>query len=512
MRKKIKSQSSDQLFLLIRAGRLIEARTLGEKLAKSRPQDCRLLNMLGTVHGRLGEFAQAESCYHTLTKLEPKSYEHNYYMGLSLIMQGKLKEAVAHIESALNLKPDFAEGHMQMGCLCRDLGHHQMAIEYFQKALHLTPGLVEAAIFLTNLLVFNGQFDAALTCLDRALHYQPDHQEAIAAKALLLEKLGDTKAAMACLRQSLNAPSPTPGLAIAYAALAPGQQQIPAAQEILRQVLSHRNLAPSQRQELHFALGRLCDKAGAYDSAFEQYRSANTLNRVPYKIDALLAHADRVMQIFDQTNIPDAAPTDKYYPTPIFIVGMPRSGTSLLEAILSSHPDVAAGGELKTLPEMQHDIPRLLHRSAPYPECITDVTSEELTLLAMRYREHITELAQGRRYVTDKLPGNYERIGLIIKLFPEARIIHIQRDPRDTCLSCYFQNFGPTHAYSTDLQDLGRVYQLYLRYMDYWRTHCPDAWIDIRYELLVARAESVTRELPPSVRIVVASLDHCNRS
>ena len=484
-----------QVVRLLHAGRLTEARALATRLAKSWPKQPQLLSLLGTIHGRLGEFSQAESCYRTLAARDPRSHEHHYYLGMSLIMQGRLREAVPPFADMLRLRPGFAEGHMQMGCLLRDLGHHQRATEHFEEALRLNPALTDAAVFLANLKVFQGHFEAALGWLDHALQRQADHQEAIAAKALLLEKLGDTAAAMACLQPSLNMPVPSPGLAIAYATLAPGQQQIPAAQTLLRRVLSRQDLAPSQRQELHFALARLCDKAGAYDAAFEQYRAANALNRVPSNVAALRAQAERVMQLFDEVKLPDLPRVGKDSPRPVFIIGMPRSGTSLLETILACHPDVAAGGELETLPEIQRDMPALLGRSGSYPDCLHGITAAELGDLATRYREHIAGLAQGRRYITDKLPGNYERLGLIIKLFPEARIIHMQRDPRDTCLSCYFQNFGHTHPYSTDLRALGEVYELYQRYLDYWRGRLPDAWLDIRYELLVAQPETVLRRL-----------------
>ncbi len=208
-----------QLLELFQAGRLIEARALGQQLGKSLSKHPQLLNLLGAIHGRLGEFAQAESCYRTLCSLEPKSHEYRYYLGMALIMQGRLQEAVAPFMEMLRLQPEFAQGHMQMGCLLRDLGHHDAAIRHFEQALRLNPALADAAVFLANLLVFRGQFDPALRWLDRALQLRPDHQDALAAKALLLEKRGEPAAAWACIQPALAAPVPSPGLAIAYATL-----------------------------------------------------------------------------------------------------------------------------------------------------------------------------------------------------------------------------------------------------------------------------------------------------
>lgn len=495
MENNTKHLESGQLFRLLQAGHLSDARKLATHLIKSSPTDITLLRSLGTILGRLGEFQQAESCYRTLAALQTKSHEHHFYLGISLIMQGKLQEAVDPFREMLHLKPEFAEGHMQMGCLLRDLGHYRPAIKHLKHALDLNPELADAAVFLANLLVFQGQIDTALAWLDHALSRRPDHQDAIAAKALALEKLGDSAGAMACLQPSLDTTSPSPGIAIAYATLAPSQQQIASAQNLLQRLLNRQDLIPSQRQELLFSLARLLDKVGSYDSAFQQYSAANRLSRLPNNVNVLRAEAEQLMRGFEELTLPDIHLAENGAPTPIFIVGMPRSGTSLLETILACHPDVEAGGELDLLPQIVRDIPKMLNSTETYPACLYGVTNTELDLIASRYQERMTELAQGSLYVTDKLPTNYKHLGLILKLFPQARIIHMQRDPRDTCLSCFFQNFGDTHIYSSDLLSISEVYKLYKHYISFWQRRFPDSWLNLRYETLVTHTRESIRDV-----------------
>lgn len=487
-----------ELARLFQAGRLAEARTLGKRLLAAMPRQPQVLAMLGAIHGQLGEFADAEACYRALVSAEPRDAMHFCYLGLALVMQQRLPEAVPVFARMLQLRPDFAEGQMQMGCLLRDLGRHDAAADHFERALQLAPGLAEAAVFLGNLRVFQGRMDDALTCYEQALKHRPGHPDAVAGKALLLERRGDKEAAWTLLQPPVAQGDVTPNLAIAYALLASKFDAEAQARTLLQGVLARGGLAPSQQQELHFALGKLCDRGGDYATAFQHYAAGNRLTQLPIDVPGMRAKAERIKRVFADPHVPAAAPLTNGGPIPIFIVGMPRSGTSLVEQILATHPEVAAGGELEALPVIEHAAMEIPGRAGPYPECLTGAAAEDIAGLAQRYRAAIADIAQaagGARFVTDKLPPNYERLGLIQRLFPDARIIHTRRDPRDTCLSCFFQNFGNTHSYSTSLRALSEVYGIYRDLMAHWRATLAMPILDVDYEAVVAAPEANVRRL-----------------
>lgn len=485
------------LLRLIHANRIPEARALGMRLRESVPKSREVLSMLGAIHGQLGEFVQAESCYRALVAIEPRSVRHRSHLGLglSLVMQGRLVEALEPFDAMLKLQPGYAEGHLQMGCLLRDLGHHDAAIRHLKRAIELSPVLVEAAVYLANILIYQGKMSEALRLCDLALVTRPGFPEAIASKALILEKQGQQDQAWGCVSAADLDTATTSGIAIVYARLASRFGQADRARSVLERFLSRSSWAPSQRCELHFALAGLLDRAGDYDAAFAHYRTANSLSPHRFDPDGLRRKTEEIIRFFSEESLPAAHAAPQGSPVPLFIVGMPRSGTSLVEQILASHPDVRGAGELENLEDLERRAPQILGRTGSYPGCLSGVTAEAMATLARPYLDAIGSLSQGARYVTDKLPGNYERLGLIEKLFPDARIIHLVRDPRDTCLSCYFQNFGKNLTYSSDLQALGEVYRIYERLMDHWRSTLSIGILDIRYEALVTSPEPEVRRL-----------------
>ncbi len=368
-------------------------------------------------------------------------------------------------------------------------------MEHLRKALQLSPMLHDAAVFLANILIFRGDMDEALGFCDRVLVSAPGHPEASASKALILEKQGQRDAAWECLTPIVAGNAVTPGAAIIYAKLAPKYGSADRAMALLNSMLSRASWAPSQRQEMLFALGDLNDEAGNYDAAFTHYRSANSL--YPHRLDmqALWNKAENIIKIFSNKNISAANQAPDGTPTPIFIVGMPRSGSSLVEQILANHPDVAAAGELVVLEDVERRAADMMGNRGGYPECLSGASPSEMTDLAGCYLDVITDIAKGARFVTDKLPANYERLGLIEKLFPNALIVHTTRHPLDTCLSCYFQNFGNTHTYSSSLRALGEVYRIYERLMAHWHETLSIGILDVSYEALVSDPERAVRTM-----------------
>ncbi len=244
---------------------------------------------------------------------------------------------------------------------------------------------------------------------------------------------------------------------------------------------------------MEFALGDLHDDLGEYDAAFRHYQSANRARPEPFDSAAHQAQVEAIRATAGRSLLDRPRPTADSAPIPIFIVGMPRSGTSLIEQILASHPEVHGGGEL---PYLGEQVDALCQATAsPYPQCLVRADAGQLEELGRKYRQQLRELAKARPFATDKLPHNFFYLGLIRAAIPNARIIHCLRDPLDTCLSIYFHNFNSNHPYARDLASLGQYYQGYLSLMEHWRALPGIDMYDVRYEDLIHDQEPITRAL-----------------
>jgi len=249
---------------------------------------------------------------------------------------------------------------------------------------------------------------------------------------------------------------------------------------------------------LHFELGRLLDAAGDYDRAFAYIRQGNKLVRSTFNPAGYAGFVDEAIATFNQDFLRRAPRAQHAADHLIFIVGMPRSGTTLIEQILDSHPQVFGCGELQDIGIIANRLPDAQGAEHPYPRGVVFLNEETCTQLAQQYLQRVKALSGGADFVTDKMPENFQFLGLIALLFPGAKVIHSLRDPIDTCLSCYFQNFrfqDSALGFSTDLGHLGSYYKQYQRLMAHWRATLDIAMLEVNYEALVADQETVTRQM-----------------
>jgi hypothetical protein len=265
--------------------------------------------------------------------------------------------------------------------------------------------------------------------------------------------------------------------------------------ERIEQLTSSTNTPPQVRQALHFAAGEFLDRQEKYDAAFEHFHRANALSGLRFDASAHAAHIDGLIRAYSAEAMKALPRATHGSQRPVFIVGMPRSGTSLVEQILSSHPAVFGAGELNDVNALAAQLPEHLHTRQPYPACLGELTGARLDTLAAGYLRRLQDLDAQASRVTDKMPHNYLHLGLINLLFPEARVIHCTRDPRDTCLSIYFQSFSPAHSYATNLANLGFYFREYLRLMEHWRRVLEVRMMEVNYEELVADVEGVSRRM-----------------
>jgi tetratricopeptide (TPR) repeat protein len=419
-------------------------------------RDVEALLGLGNVLREMGQRREAVPLFEQAIQVDPGRVDTHWYLGSVLFELRRVREAAASYARALALKPDYAPAHLSMGLVLRQQRRPTEAEASCQAALAIDPNYVEALAFLGELRADRGRFSEAEELFQRTIAIQPDLASAyfsIATHRKMSREDGDwLKGAEALL-----------------------ERRLPLAQEI----------------SLHYALGKYFDDVGQYERAFENYRLANQLAKRQgpvYDRAPLVERVDQIMRSCDPAFLQRSAGQGSNSEQPVFIVGMPRSGTSLAEQILASHPAVVGAGEL----------PFWNGAFSAYRKAEVQglLDAQLIAELAADYLARLAAESDGGLRVVDKMPANFFYAGLIHAAFPRARIIHMQRHPIDTCLSIYFQHFFGMGPFANDLDDLAHYYGQYLRIMNHWRALLPaTALLEVPYEALIENQEGWSRRM-----------------
>lgn len=404
---------------------------------------------LGNAYKALGLFDKAIAAFHQAVKLDPEFHAAYCNLGNTFLEQGDLDNAIASYRKAILLKAGFAEAHGYLGVALQGIGQFDEAMDHYQQAVAINPLNADAYSGLASLYIDLGRFEDAQVALAKTLELQPLHPTALTTFTRL-QKM--TLADVEWLNKALSL--------TAQAGSA---------------------LSAKDRINLQFGIGKYYDDTGQHDLAFAAYQQGNMLQRqreggfdradFSRMVDTLIAvyTAEALAQNRDGTS-----PSQH----PVLIVGLPRSGTSLIEQIIASHPDAAGAGELSFW-ETTANANLSAVRSGEYD-------TEFIVATAAAYERLLRQCSPEAARVVDKMPHNFLWLGLINAIFPQARIIHAQRNPVDTCLSIYFQSLVPYHSYGTDLDDLAFYYREYARLMQHWRAVFPaDRYCEVPYEALV---------------------------
>jgi tetratricopeptide (TPR) repeat protein len=472
---------------------------LFEKALELQPDYPDALNSRGVVLRRAGRHEEAAAAYRRAVELQPDHLNALNNLGNVLAHLGQAEEAVSVFKRALALKPELAEAHSNLGAALRAHGQAEEAVAELRQAVSLKPDFPEALNNLGAALRSLGRPGEAVAVLRRAIELKPDFIEAWANLANVQEELGETAEALATVRRAL-AIDPTSAHAwhtlSGLKTFAADDPDIPAMEAALA-TAEARDLR-DDRINLGFALGKAWMDLRDPDRAFEYLNTANRLRRATfdYDVEAEARGFDEIAKVFTPELMQRLAGTGDASELPIFVLGMPRSGTTLVEQILASHPVVHGAGELKVLEETliaaagRGDIGPL------YPYMAQTLTPAALAKLGRAYVDQVAALAPGKERVVDKMPANFRLAGLIHLMLPNARIIHCRRDPVDTCLSCYAQNFAVGQRFTFDLRELGLYYRAYERLMAHWRTVLPpDRFLEVDYEEVVDDLEGQARRL-----------------
>lgn len=425
---------------------------------------------LGAILERQGKLAEALTQLQEAIRLAPGHAQARNDLGGALIATGQPADAESHLQEAIRLRPNFAEAHNNLGVAQRDQNRIDAAIASFQEALRLNPGYPKARNNLGYVLEVQGKLAEAVAEFQEVVRTDP-------ANGMALFSLSRLAAAGHCQFSA---------------------EQVRGAEELLaRPATSREDLC-----RLHFALAWAYDKPGTYEQAFAHCRRANDLRKEldrhrtpPFDAAALHEFIDRLIATYTPAYFVGVRSFGLDSELPIFVIGMPRSGTTLAEQILASHPDVHGAGELTDLGQLVERLPKRLGVSEPYPDCAMGLDATHARDLGETYLANLRRLGGGAARVVDKMPFNFLHLGMIATLFPRARIIHCRRDPADTCLSCYFQNFGGGHAFALELTSLGQYYRQYDRLMLHWAQVLPMPIFELRYEELTSDQHVVSRRL-----------------
>lgn len=373
-------------------------------------------------------------------------------------------------------------------------GDHEHAVSLLHQALNLRPGDFSTLYHLGVSLHSLGDTEQAPVHLERALIIKPGNTQTLMALALLAETRGHPEAAQGYYRKVL-ARDPANGRAWHALALLKSWNVADPDIQSMRHAFNDGKTVPGDRVPIGFALGRVFDTLAQHDEAFQWYCAANQQQGQAQVYDHFSQREffGRHKRGQRQADLEHLAGDALGSNTPIFVLGMPRSGTSLVEQILASHPQVMGAGEVEYTRVLVEACEA--HTERAFPLGLGDLPAGVMADAGSRYLARLLQHAGGAPRVVDKLPHNFLRVGLLATLFPHAHFILCERDPADVCLSIYQQNFSSAHAYACDLEDLGNYYRLYADLMNHWQQQCPERLHRVRYELLLNDTETQLRQL-----------------
>lgn len=481
---------------LQRQGRLDAAAEVYVQLLEAQPDHAPALHYLGLARFQQGRLPEAERLIGRSLQLEPNNANAWSDLGMTRIRADTPEKSLQSLENALALAPEHPDALNNMAQALRRLGRFEQARPLLERLVALRPGSGGAHYALADTKYKSNDVSGAIESYQTAIRLDPDDRRARTGLGDAYESAGRFKEAkmqyLAALRREPDAVLPLARLLQLREGKVDAQLVTNAA------ALADSDQVPEEgRIRLNIALAYFYDREEQYEEAFRRLRAGYDAQsrHQPFDADGFTRAIDSLIGTLTEDFYASAPRSGVASERPIFIVGMPRSGTTLTEQILASHSRVAAGGELSMLLKTSYQISDLSSSREPYPRGLLSIDTPALRKMAERYLEHLASISRTADRVTDKLPFNFMHLGVIALLFPNARIVHCRRQPIDNCLSCYFTSFARQIRFANRLDTLGRYYVDYHRLMRHWQSVLPIEIFELQYEDLVSDTEDQIRAL-----------------
>ncbi|MDX8447815.1 tetratricopeptide repeat-containing sulfotransferase family protein [Mesorhizobium captivum] len=481
---------------LHQAGRRQEAESLYRQVLGQQPNHVAALHFLGLLLHQTGRSEEGLDLIEQSVTLQSRNADFLNNMGTVMRDLGRVAAAADFFRGAVEIRPDQLAARDNLGSSLKQLGQFEGAEEIYRGTIGRNPFHVRARIGLAETLQEAGRLDEAIALFRESLSIRPKDAELLYGLGVAMMEKGKLTDAADLARQAVAI---APAMAKAWLLLTQVKRQSERDPELAGMEAEHAK-APREslaRMQLSFGLGKANDDLKDYGRAFDYFAEGNAIRRKGIDYDPVRTRDEfeAMKAVFDKAFFENHRPSDISDDTPIFVVGMPRSGTTLVEQIIASHPQVYGAGELSIL---KTAVGKQFPMSMPggFPAGIADMPDKAFAEAGQAYLDMLHSRYPGYRHVTDKMPGNFMLVGFLHMMLPKAKIVHCARDAAATCLSIFKVHFrGDSHRYGYDLGELADFHNLYTDIMAHWHKVLPGVVHDVRYEDFVADQEGQTRAL-----------------
>lgn len=480
------------------AGHLSEARKLASQVLAIQRKNREALGLLGVIALAERHGEEAISLLNRLVRIAPANSEAHYYLGLALMQTGEQRKALNAFEKVVRMQPGHFPAWSELCTAARLVNDLDRAVEAGEMAVRLAPNHPGPHNNLAGAYEMIGKKDAVLAHFRKAAELEPDNPVIQKNLGNVYVSMGETARAERCYLAALvSRPEDGEAWRLLVRLKKWADRKAPEFDQLVA-LLAKPSLPKADQCQIHFALARMYRDCGDYDREFEQLLAGNAIEnkRCGVRPESVRKEFSRLIDSFNAEVVERLSGHGVPEPVPVFIVGMPRSGTSLVEQIIASHPQAFGAGELHWFNSAVRGLSATVGSDRPYPQCVDAMLPAQLRQLGRAYLRFLDGLSGGGFLrITDKLPENFFHLGLIALMFPNACVLHCRRDPRDNAVSIFSEIFPGIMRYGYDLFTLGAFFHEYQRLMTHWEKVLPGRITHIDYDELVSNPEEGIRSI-----------------
>jgi tetratricopeptide (TPR) repeat protein len=479
---------------LAESGHYAESEKTIKEALELNPRQADLTNAemaLGT-----GEMEEAEKILRKILSQDPDDIKALRMLSSIAIEASRFRPARKMLERAVELQPGFVAGWNDLANLFMKQDRYDKALEAVQHALDIDPKMVHSWVVKGNILTRAQRNEESLDAYREALKLSPRSAGALSGSGHVLKTIGRQQESIDAYRKCIRN---HPAYGEAYWSLANlktfefDQEEV----KVMQRMIGDENLADEPKVNFFLSLGKHFENEKDYDRAFEHYSRGNDLrreNEVYDPVQTQVVH-DRIIEVFSKEFLQEREGWGDPDPSPILVVGLPRSGSTLIEQILASHSMVEGTMELPDLSRVIAELTKRSPRRVEYPEAVEKIDKDAARAMGEAYLQSTMRYRTGKAYFIDKMPNNFSSVGLLQLILPDAKVIDARRHPLDSCLGSYKQLFFKGQSFTYEQFELGHYYLQYRRIMEHWREVLPGKVLDVHYEQMVLDQENQTRRL-----------------